>query len=406
MAGSVLHVLGRASQSSPAWLLFLLVFAGSSLLLFLRLGFHTTTDIALHCQITQRSLTTGNWLPNFLYYWSIAAVALLSRDLWALKVSAAVVLSAAVVAKMHLSYRLGRAWLSQDVADSESGLAVLCGLVGVSFSLPLGTSWYLGQVPPNVWHNSTTIAVAPLALALFWSTYCYLVRPGWRLLAWATCLVAVNGLVKPSFLFCLILALPVMLVVRFGTRKETWLGMVPVVAALALIALQYWMLFEGPRDGGELYPTGGGVIAAPLRQWRRFSENIPASLLLSLAFPASVAACRWPDVRRSILFGYAACCLLAGLAIFSVFFEVGPREGHGNFFWQAVLANYVLFFAAGLVCLRGDLVPPEARRYRPQRLPHLLGKLVLSGTPWVVLVAHASFGLLYVIRLANLGVFR
>ena len=49
------------------------------------------------------------------------------------------------------------------------GAALLAGLGLVFlFCLPLpGHSWYLGQFPPNLWHNGTIIAMMPFGVLLF-----------------------------------------------------------------------------------------------------------------------------------------------------------------------------------------------------------------------------------------------
>jgi lysylphosphatidylglycerol synthetase-like protein (DUF2156 family) len=77
--------------------------------------------------------------------------------------------------------------------------------------------------------------------------------------------------------------------------------------------------------------------------------------VVSYAFPAVALAFGGETVRGNLAVRYALGLAAVGLAWFVLVGEKGHQEFHGNFMWQAIIANYVLFAAlvgAVLVWLR------------------------------------------------------
>lgn len=378
----------------PGWVGPAMAFCLSGLL-FWRLVKQRQGDIWLHLRMIQESLATGEWLPNSLYFRLVALCAGFSESENALAVGSVIVLATAVAAKLWLSQFIVSSHILGNSARERMWLiAGACALVLLSFSFPVSGNVYLGQIPPNVWHNSTTIAVAPLALGLFWASYRWIERPTGRLLLGMAILVLGNAFVKPSFLFCWIPAFPAMAILQRGADRRAVKAVIIAFAALAVVGLQYWMLFEGPRDEGTFRPEGAGVVIAPLVIWSGWAESPLRSLLASTAFPLSVAIANWKRASRSTFFVYAALCLVAGVVVFATFLETGPRSGHGNFLWQAVLANYIWFLAGAAICLEELLDPAGLTLDRAWR-----------AAPLAVLVAHAVAGFLYLARLFPKGEF-
>ena len=103
--------------------------------------------------------------------------------------------------------------------------------------------------------------------------------------------------VKPNYLLALLPCWLALLVEHSARAPRPFLAgwrrlAIFVAAVLAPVAgLFAWQAWR-------LAGSGGGVEIAPLAVWRLYSPNIPASILLSLAFPLGVLALHWTSARR------------------------------------------------------------------------------------------------------------
>ncbi len=75
------------------------------------------------------------------------------------------------------------------------------------------------------------------------------------------------------------------------------------------------------------------------------AESIPLSTVGSYAFPVAALALGGAMVRRDAAVRFALGLAVAGLLVFVLFKETGPRQYNANFAWQAIVTNYVLFLA-------------------------------------------------------------
>jgi hypothetical protein len=341
---------------------------------------HLPSDFEAHIGFTIRGLD-GDPLPgNFLFYALNGVFAGFSTDMRLLKLSLVLVLAAAIGAKVWLSVRYVAA--ERRAASHDRGPLPLWGaaaalLCAVAFSLPVGGRHYLGQIPPNVWHNSTTILLMPFALGLFWTTLCFL-RSGDRVWLWRSLpLAALNLAAKPSFVLCLLPALALVALVHFRLSRplrDAALLLAALVALLALQSVYVYVADPATADGGS------GLAVSPLHVWHAFSDDIPLSLLASGVFPLAALALGGAAVRDSLAVRYAVVLVLAGIAEYALLAERGPREFDGNFTWQAIVSMWVLF-----VALVGALVPAFQRR------PFEVRKLTIAAAFLVQVVAGALY---------------
>jgi hypothetical protein len=108
--------------------------------------------------------------------------------------------------------------------------------------------------------------------------------------------------------------------------------------------LEYVAIYQlGAYGYGK--PGESGITIAPFVWWKLYATNIPVTILISTAFPLVYLAFYWKRVISLPFLYYAYLLWAVGIAILSLLSETGPRESHGNFQWQAVVANYILFFA-------------------------------------------------------------
>lgn len=359
---------------------------------------NVTTDIQPHAYYVRDAAIGKVPLPaNFLYYLSVYIVSLGNVGVWQrLCFASAVVLGLSVTAKFALTRRLLAG------AITKSSLCMLpqkgrlsAGLLSLLFSLALlivssipmrlfraGGYFYLGQIPPNVWHNSTTIYLMPFALLLFHRSWLQISNPSDRKGLWLILLlVALNVFAKPSFIFVFLAVYPLFMLraaLRRANLRLFFLNMVPVAVA-GLLTLGMYLLIYAFSFGttNPLHVGRSGVAIRPFMVWRSFSPDIPLSVLLSLVFPAAYVLL-YPKESGEPLMRYAWSLYIASVLIFILFAETGPRLSHGNFFWQTVVCAYILFF---VTCARFSqrLFASGVKQWKNRILVACLSAHVLSG---------------------------
>jgi hypothetical protein len=328
-------MLKQLSQRPHFWLGLLLsgglAFAFFSTLFLLNIY----TDIQGHIEQLQAMLRGELVRGNFLYYLSIWLVALgQSRSLY-LGMASILVLSLAVGARYVISL---------EQLKGKGSVALTLTLV-FAFSLPGPEHYYLGQIPPNIWHNSTTIFLMPFALLLFRQSESYLQEGTPKRLSW---LVVLNVLIKPSFFFCLGVILPLLGVKKWGIRKafaDLWL---PIGLGWLLVAAQYLFTYWldpllAPADALDQV-SGGGIQWAPGLVWQANTSSIPLSLLASLLFPLAYLLIWRKDLQNMRSLGFVFSLLGMGILLFYLLAETGDRTYHGNFAWQNIVIMYLLFW--------------------------------------------------------------
>ena len=327
--------------------IFFIVFSIFSSILYVGIR----TDIQTHIGVVEKTVN-GTILPpaNFLYYLTIYAFTFFQTNVRLLRLSSVIVLSLAVTAKFLITYKFIISYNKKAVKRSnvpEWFILLYCILLLFAFSLPtiaaLKGRFYLGQFPPNVWHNSTTVFVMPFALLLFWLSYEQLKGPITQRLLLITLFCVLNILIKPNFYFVFCVVYPIMLVSRFGFRKELWLNLIPIIAGTVLLIGEYYLIFVF-RFGNPGETEGNlGIAISLFAVWSRYSSNIAVSFLASALFPLVYLCFYWRELFKNLLLQYAVLLYLIAIAMTSVFTEIGARQTHGNFIWQSIICTYILF---------------------------------------------------------------
>ncbi len=311
------------------------------------------SDQLLHASVVQAVIRTHELPGDFLFYLTTAATAGFQATRVVVEVAMSAVLAAAVAAKVLMSAGIAlEAHHAPTPLSRRSllGLVLAVALLSVAFSLPTSTV-YLGQLPPNVWHNPTTIFVMPFVVALFWFTLCFL-RDGERKWLWAATVVgALNIAAKPSFVLCVLVVFPPFVLARFGLRRPFWEALAAMAFLALLVGAQYLYIFQTSSETAIYHAAGfagdanSHVRIQPFHVWSHYSESVPLSLLASLFFPLVTLATYRRLLLQSELVRYALALSAVGVVIFATLAETGVREFHGNFAWQAMMCNYVLFLA-------------------------------------------------------------
>ncbi|HOS97467.1 MAG TPA: hypothetical protein PLU54_07425 [Deltaproteobacteria bacterium] len=349
-------------------------------------------DILYHARYVMGMLNrTMPWPANPLYYLLVSGIALFQDGFVSLVASSVLVLSGAVAAKLFLARRISEAYLLARAsgrgadAPSPDAVALVCIATLFAFSLPTPAAfkglYYLGQLPPNVWHNPSTIALMPLALLLFHVSHLQLERPVTSRAATLTFLAALNILMKPSFFFVFAVAYPLMLLRRFRLARDFWINLLPVAAGLGMLAVVYHLIYV--LGFSNMWKGQSGVAFGLFTVWSLWSPNVGLSLVASVLFPAAFLCLHPAEFGRDTLLQYAALSFAVAVIIFSVLMETGPRMSDGNFVWQCMVCNYLLFLVVSLAFY--DKVRTEGMAgWRNRTLAVCWTLHVISGIAYIV----------------------
>lgn len=364
-----------------------------SLITFSVIMFQKQPDLYDHVLLSQRLIEGNLHYANFLYYGLVAALVFFQSNLIMLQLSALLVLMASVVAKYFLSLKfISGNYGMLDGGHSEAN----CKRIGwisfglcLAFNFPVNFSatWYLGQFSPNLWHNSTTIFLMPFALLLYFESLRYLRYPNGKSLWMMNIWVLIGALIKPSFLFAFIPAFLILLLKEFKLSPSFFKGLIPLVVSFLGIA---WVGIYNFIT--NTYNEGGGVTIAPFKVWSNWSENIPLSILASLAFPLAVLIFNISKLKFRTDYLFAWILMIPALLVYILFAEEGANwiVVASNFSWQLIVCNFILFMTSLKISLEMD---------HQQRLLGRSVKTLLLG----LFAAHVLFGMLYLIKIPIFG---
>ena len=154
---------------------------------------------------------------------------------------------------------------------------------------------------------------------------------------------------KASLVFPMLLVFPLFALVRFRSGRALWQAVAVTAFMALLVLLQYLYVFE---TGSEqtIYKAAGFVGEANshvridlFHVWSHYSHDVPLSIAASCVFPLVALVAYGRRLIDYDLVRYALALMAVSIAIFAIFTETGVREFHGNFIWQAMVANYLLF---------------------------------------------------------------
>lgn len=212
------------------------------------------TDIQMHASMAHSFATHQDRLtPNFLYYFLVALASGYSKNYPTYYWASIFLVSAAVTAKFCLNH----SYISK-YANIQPHWTIDWGLsFAMLFLIPLpgwdfffSQHFYLGQLTPNVWHNSTTIFVMPFAMLLFFQSHEQLFSKSAQhsksLLIYITLLIVINALIKPSFLFTLLPSVFIFFCINnfSGYAKTKPVQLLPYLFGIIFIAAEYYIIFK------------------------------------------------------------------------------------------------------------------------------------------------------------------
>lgn len=317
------------------------------------------TDIQLHIDLLARYLKNGFIPIPPLYFLLLHFLSLFSLSAQSLIIASVIILSASITFKFICTNIL-----ISSINPGYTGNYFNIGKIKLPYYGIVGTlllahpiailglnHMYLGRIPISVWHNSTTIALTPFALLLFYYSYQYTLLGKREEIIKILLLSIINILIKPSFFFVFIVSFPIFLfaVNRKLIRKHFVLLAISGILSILVLLTEYYFIYK-LNILDEVYYQGNTskVVFAPFVVWEMYSKTKFLDLLVSISFPITVLIYyrKTSIVKNSILF-YAVLIFTISMLIMILFAEDGPRIHHFNFIWQAIVSNYILF----VVCM-------------------------------------------------------
>jgi hypothetical protein len=290
------------------------------------------------------------------------------------------------------------AWPSATGAIVAAVAACLVFPPPVSTLLPESADYYLGLLPPNVYHNSTLIGAMPFAIAALALAFRQLRRadrPGFGADAVLALVLMAGALFKPSFAFAFVPAYGLCRLLRGRRALLRHLAGLVVVAGpvLLLIVGEAWWIaahpevsIQGKSEFALAFPAGWKMFLPQLTAGQAVLLGLGSFALPLLAYALQPAWLRQPAHQLALLSTFFATVQ------FLLVYETGQRAGHGNFTWQVVATNHWLYWLVVLETLHWQPVT------RPTRIRQviLLSAIALSVMSGVVYLS--TIGLMQTYR--------
>lgn len=233
----------------------------------------------------------------------------------------------------------------------------------------------MGILTPNPYWNATYLAVRPFTVLAFFQTaeilQEYEEKFSWKRGIWLGSVVFLATFTKPSFTQVLLPVLGIVLLYRlirrkFKNFKNTFYLCCCLIPTGLLLLYQFFGVFTGTNSKGE--ETGIGFEVG--KAWQVYSDNIPLSLVMALAFPATVLILNVFSLRKNHELRLAWQIWLAGFLSFLCLYEKGFRFSHMNFSWGYMHGLFFVFAVSTLQLLKN--LGGKERLEKLKALPELV----------------------------------
>jgi hypothetical protein len=339
------------------------------------------SDLPAHTRFIIKFAQEQSFPAYSAWYFLVYALSGFSESFKVLAGVSIVLLSLLVSTKYTLTYQI----LSQSKSSSVLVALVSIGLIVVMplmsyyscSGLPEGSvcvdsfHFYLGNVSPNQWHNSTLILAMPVNLFLFYFTVKNIHSQSGLMFLWMGLIGFLAALCKPNYAFGFLPVICGTILWLSLKNKQFFAGIYRCVLVglptSLVLAYQWYSTFV---SAGGVF-QGGTTIFAPFMVWGAYSPHIALSLLLSISFPLLVLLLFIKKVDLSLTLSWLVFIVAA--MVTSLFAEA-PSWQSGNFFWGAIASNYILFVFSMLFLLK------QPNSWKTQCSYFLFALHVLSGS--------------------------
>lgn len=234
-----------------------------------------------------------------------------------------------------------------------------------------------GILTANPYWNATYLAVRPFTVLAFFLTARVLEEYEehfcWKNSIKLGAAVFLATFTKPSFTFILAPVLAITVFYRLFVKKfRFWQNTVKLCCCFLPTALLLLYQFQGVFMGTNSQGEETGIGFAMGKAWHVYSQNIPLSILMALAFPIIVLALNGKELKYNGEFRLAWQLLLTGLVSFLFFYEKGFRFEHLNFSWGYMHGLFFVFLISILYVLK-NAMKRENLLYKVFLVPELAG---------------------------------
>jgi hypothetical protein len=353
-----LKIISNAGLNKTEWTATFAVFFIMCGYYLLLLHYRISSDIQPHAAIAHSFVVNADKIsPNFLYFFLVALLTGFSKYYNIYYASSIFLIAVSIASKFAITINCLKKY-TDNYKGSLYYIAAAIIMLFV-FALPgfnfffITRDFYLGQLVPNVWHNSTVIFLMPFAVLLFLLSYRMFYTNGWskKDTIWVVVLILLNALIKPSFLFVLLPSVFIITIYRLlflNYQISSLKKLLPFSLAIILITLEYLLIYKlnyvSEVTAGSTKQSG--IIVAPFEVWRSYANNnIFIAIVTSLFFPLLYILLSKGRVMQNKLIQFTSLHFLIGLLVWILFAEEGERKFHGNFYWQIVPAYYLFFLS-------------------------------------------------------------
>ena len=345
MNGRIKNILRRNIDVAGVFVFMLCVF--SYIMFVLK---WTGSDLCLHAEIAQKMLDEHRlFSTNFLMYFTVNLLTLFSGYKNLMRMVLILLISVSNTAKYVIVREAFKEWTSLKIAKLSSLSLIfvfvipyvrylwLIGIIPASEITHLG--YYIGYYVPNVWHNSTILCMMPFAIACYLLSVKQFKEYSERRNIYITLLLALSVLVKPSFYFVYVIAYPIIILSKYGFKKESYHSLIPILVGGICLAYEYSTIYLfGINDGSSVVIEFTPLLA--LDFWKSQVWCLIASLSLPILFLFAYGKTIVWDRE----FWFVLIMLICGLGIQWYCKETGPRAHDGNFNWQTIASLWFVYY--------------------------------------------------------------
>ncbi|MBR1477446.1 MAG: hypothetical protein IJ608_05740 [Lachnospiraceae bacterium] len=257
-----------------------------------------------------------------------------------------------------------------------------------------------GIYNPNPFWNATYLATRPFAIICFFSGAELLNRikadkEGKAPLGIRECLIFAVSLflttfTKPSFTMVFVPVMGFLLLYylirsKGKTFKSSFIIGISMLPTALDLCYQFFGVFSGTNALGE----DTGVAIGFLKMWGYYSNNIPLSIVMGMAFPIGVFFLNLIFDRANII--NTPCYLLSwfvyiiSMIMMMTFYEKGFRLLHANFSWGYMHGMFFVFMISIILMIKNSVDWKGS------------WKLIFVPAEWGVLLFHLGCGINFLI---------
>ena len=260
--------------------------------------------------------------------------------------------------------------------------------VGPLYFHAIHETYYMGQLTANMWHNPTILCVKPFCVLTAFVTRRIILsaeerqRGRYVLLS---LLLTVSILFKPVLFMAYGIGAVIFRVFETLMHREFFRTAVCFAGACIppsfLMTISWYIIYKAPgaKNGAE----GMGFGLSPFFVWGSYAQNIPGSILISMAFPLLVMIVAGREIGSNRVLRMAMAFWLGGLLPFALLYNKA-NTAYADFYWGTAMGMLILLF---LICL-------EMERIR------IAGRMSAIGYQfcWGLFAVQTFCGFLYWIR--------